>query len=576
MRCVPPILLLIALPVPLAAQTIGPVDQVLVGETGTQSIDTNLDGHPVPANIGQIFLGNTAHSADAITIDSGSNFPPGIAFRRYLGDPSSPTEVAAGTQLGYLDFRAYSGSQFFNAASLDVQVDGTIAFANGELPGTKMRFAISDGQRVYVPMELRANGRLELGAIVGAEYYGPGALGDPKLFVNSSDNLWSTIFAARPAEGPGHALRLHTQGETADDYILGGSSGAGAGTFKFSVRGNGDVHVGGGLFLGTLDVGSAIHGLNSRLNSTSLALGAGARATSINSTAIGNSAIATGANALALGNGARGNGASAISHGDRSIASAAGAVAFGSESVSTATSSTALGQKANASRANALAAGAGAVAQGVDASAVGANALAVAQNATALGANARATQENSTAVGAGAVTTNANQVTLGGGGSSVRVGDVEASTAAQVGPVHVVTIDQQGTLGRQSTVTTAQLETVRISMIGALAVSDAQFSALGDRVGTLEGHVDGLFDLAASQSKDTRQGIAAVTALAQPHFPSEAGRTSYASNVGYFRGEVGFSAGLMHRIEGDLALSAGISYAGGKNTAARVGVAGEF
>jgi hypothetical protein len=565
-----------ALPVPLAAQTIGPVDQVLVGDSGTQSIDTNLDGHPVPADIGQIFLGNTAHSADAITIDSGSNFPPGIAFRRYLGDPSSPTRVTAGTQLGYLDFRAYSGSQFFNAASIDVQVDGMIAFADGELPGTKMRFAVSDGQRVYVPMELRANGRLELGAIVGAEYYGPGALGDPRLFVNTAENEWSTIFAARPAEGPGYALRLHTQGETADDYILGGSSGVGAGTFKFSVRGNGDVHVAGGLFLGTLDVGSAIHGLKSRLDSTSLALGAGASASSINSTAIGNATIATGANALAIGNGARGNGSSAISHGDRSIASAAGAVAFGSESVSTATSSTALGQKANASRDHALAAGAGAVAQGVNASAVGTNAVAIAQNATALGAQARASHENSTAVGTGAATTNANEVSLGGSGSSVRVGDIEASTAAQAGPVQVVTVDQYGTLGRQNTVTTAQLETVRVSMISALAVSDAQFSALGDRVGTLEGHVDELFDLTAFHTKNTRQGIAAVTALAQPHFPSGAGRTSYASNVGYFRGEVGFSAGLMHRFEGDFAVSAGISYAGGKNTAARLGVAGEF
>ena len=59
-------------------------------------------------------------------------------------------------------------------------------------------------------------------------------------------------------------------------------------------------------------------------------------------------------------------------------------------------------------------------------------------------------------------------------------------------------------------------------------------------------------------------------------YPSAAGRTSYASNVSYYRGEVGVSAGLMHRLEGDFAVSAGVSYAGGRNTAVRAGVAGEF
>ena len=80
----------------------------------------------------------------------------------------------------------------------------------------------------------------------------------------------------------------------------------------------------------------------------------------------------------------------------------------------------------------------------------------------------------------------------------------------------------------------------------------------------------------AKQTKEMRQGIAAVTALAQPPYPSAAGRTSYASNVGYYRGQVGFSAGVMHRFEGDFAITAGASYAGGKNTAVRAGVAGEF
>lgn len=592
-----PILLLAGFGTPVAAQTVGPVDQVLIGDTTTQEVDTNLDGHPVPADLGQIYIGNTKESADAITIDSGWNFPPGIAFRRYLGDPGAPEVVTPGTQLGYLDFRAYSGSQFFNAASFDVVVDGMIPFSDGGLPATKMRFAVSDGQKVYVPVEIRANGRLEVGAIEGSEYFGPGLLGDPKLFVNTSSNDWSTIFAARPSAGPGYALRLHTEGETADDYILGGSSGPGSGSFKFSVRGNGDVYVGGSLFVGGMDITSAIDGLTARLDSGSptygnydaaisdltarldsaaLALGADARSTSANSTAIGSGTVASGANALAIGNGARGNGASAISLGDATVASGAGAIALGSGSDSTGISSLALGQNANALRDNTVAVGGGSLAQASNATALGYKAVALGTDATAMGANARATQDNATAVGAGAVTTAANQVALGGSGSSVRVGDIDASTEAQVGPVDVVTVDRQGTLGRQQVVTSSQLQNVQARLIDALAVSDAQLSALGNRVQRVEDQVGELFGIAEVQREETRQGIAAVASLAQPHFPSAPGRTSYASNVGYFRGEVGFSAGMMRRFEGGFALGASVSFAGGDNTAARIGIAGEF
>jgi hypothetical protein len=113
-------------------------------------------------------------------------------------------------------------------------------------------------------------------------------------------------------------------------------------------------------------------------------------------------------------------------------------------------------------------------------------------------------------------------------------------------------------------------------MATAMAAANVQFDALENRVDGLKGQVDALFDLAAQQKKETRRGIAAITALAQPHFPSEAGKTSYASNVGYYRGEVGFSAGLMHRFQSDFGVAAGVSYAGGSTTALRVGVAGEF
>ena len=73
-----------------------------------------------------------------------------------------------------------------------------------------------------------------------------------------------------------------------------------------------------------------------------------------------------------------------------------------------------------------------------------------------------------------------------------------------------------------------------------------------------------------------RQGIAAVAAMAQPSFPSEDGKTSYASNVAYYRGEVGFSLGLTHRVSDEFALTGGATYGGGDNVAVRAGIAGEF
>ena len=107
-------------------------------------------------------------------------------------------------------------------------------------------------------------------------------------------------------------------------------------------------------------------------------------------------------------------------------------------------------------------------------------------------------------------------------------------------------------------------------------VTQGQFSALSDRVTTLEGQVETLFDLTSTVDRDAQRGIASIAAQANPHFPSEPGKTSYASNVATFRGEVGISAGLMHRFEGDFAITAGVTYAGGNSTAVRAGIAGEF
>ena len=198
-------------------------------------------------------------------------------------------------------------------------------------------------------------------------------------------------------------------------------------------------------------------------------------------------------------------------------------------------------------------------------------------NSVALGADANASHINSTAIGANAQTTENNQVRLGAAGSSVSIGDIDASDAAQVGPEQVLTVDANGTIGLQS-VSGSSLAAIRVSAVQSLAVSDAQFNALDGRVGVLEGQVNTLFDLSAVNRKRADRGIAAAVALTDAPFPSAPGKTSYAANGAVYRGEFAISASISHRLEVDspFAITAGFSQAGGKNTAARVGIAGEF
>lgn len=228
-----------------------PRDFALYGEMATRAINTNLNGFPVPADIGQLFIGNVVASADAITIDS-NIFPPGIAFRRYSGEPAAPTDaIDAGRQLGYLDFRVLFEGEFYNAGSFDMVIDGSGVTSTGCPPPTKFRWAVSDGVVAHVAMDLTCKGILELGAFDGEIYNGPGSLGTPRLFVNQAANDYAAILAARPATGPGYAMRLHTLGSTPSDYLVYGSSGAGVGSFRFSVRGNGDVYSATGYHVGT-------------------------------------------------------------------------------------------------------------------------------------------------------------------------------------------------------------------------------------------------------------------------------------------------------------------------------------
>jgi hypothetical protein len=85
--------------------------------------------------------------------------------------------------------------------------------------------------------------------------YAGGTAADGLLW-RTLQNDWGVVLVASPAAGAGYALRTHTNDATSSSYPLAVSSGAGSGTFKFSVQGDGTTTVtGGNLVIGTAGKG---------------------------------------------------------------------------------------------------------------------------------------------------------------------------------------------------------------------------------------------------------------------------------------------------------------------------------
>jgi autotransporter adhesin len=179
-----------------------------------------------------------------------------------------------------------------------------------------------------------------------------------------------------------------------------------------------------------------------------------------------------------------------------------------------------------------------------------------------LGFFASAGFAGSTAIGTNATTTAANQVALGGAGSSVRIGDIAASDAAQVGPVQMVTVDANGVLGRQA---------LAMETFGGKGASAAEMLALSGKVGVLESQLDGM-------EQRFREGIATTVAMTPVQIPSEPGKFSYSFNGSAYRGAYAAGGSMMYRLNtrNPMAVGFGFSRAGTKNGAVRIGVAGEF
>ena len=158
---------------------------------------------------------------------------------------------------------------------------------------------------------------------------------------------------------------------------------------------------------------------------------------------------------------------------------------------------------------------------------------------------------NSVAVGAGSVNTAANQVNVGGRTiSGVAAGALNATSTDAVNGSQLFATNQ------------------------ALAALSSQIGGIP----AMQGEIDTLFDLRDKDRTDMKQGVASAIAMANAPIPSNPGGVSYAFNGAVFRGEYAAGGSISYRLntENPTALSVGFSYAGNKNNAVRIGVAGEF
>jgi hypothetical protein len=219
-----------------------------VNGEGHRNINSDLNGTTEQTNLARIytFKDEFQGGGGAMFIDQISSIGngAGIVLRRSAGSVSSPTDATNNLQIGYIDFRAYSGDRYWQMGSIDTQVDD-YPFISGQAPPCLMRFATNTSNGGSTErMRVNSIGQVIIGA--NETTINPG-MGIYKFGVSHLLNDWNTIINTVPPSGSAYGLRSHTLPTDANSYAIAVSSGAGVGTFKFSARSNGDVHFTGAL-----------------------------------------------------------------------------------------------------------------------------------------------------------------------------------------------------------------------------------------------------------------------------------------------------------------------------------------
>lgn len=272
-------------------------------------------------------------------------------------------------------------------------------------------------------------------------------------------------------------------------------------------------------------------------------------------TAVGSHAFVGGNGGTSIGFAAQVNAPLTTAVGSFAVADANAAVALGVFTDATGAGAIAIGGDANGDQTGAQALAASAIALGADsrastagAIAIGANAIANGTGGVAIGLGAsNAAFANSVAIGGGSVNTAASQVYVGGR----TIGGVANGVAAT--------------------------DAVNVSQLNSATASlNSSIVGLQNNIVGLQGDVDTLYDITARDRREARRGTAAAVAMSEAPMPSRDGGISYSVHGASYRGEFAVGGSLKYRISGGGAFDIGVSHAGGKDTAVRAGVSGEF
>jgi autotransporter adhesin len=282
--------------------------------------------------------------------------------------------------------------------------------------------------------------------------------------------------------------------------------------------------------------------------SGAMACGTSATANGGDSTAFGHNATATASSATAVGVDAQATGVSSSAFGQLATASGASSTAVGFNSTATGQQSTAVGGStasgdfSSAFGSVADASGSGSVAVGTFSQASGASSIAI-------GAGANAGFANSIAIGPSVSTTRANQVAIGSATQTYTFAGVTsaASTAAQTGPVSVVTTDASGNL--------AAVDLASLGLSGG-----ADLSEINSRLDQHDKKI----------AKNT-EGVAIALAMAGVPTLTASEKFAMSANWGTFEGENGFAGGAAIRLDSNIQLNGGIGF-GGETVGGRAGV----
>jgi hypothetical protein len=280
--------------------------------------------------------------------------------------------------------------------------------------------------------------------------------------------------------------------------------------------------------------------------SANVALGALAIASGANSrnVAIGTVALSAGngSNNIATGwfSDASGDGSNNIATGNTAIASGAGS------------NNIAIGNSANASG------------TGTNNTAVGNQSTATGANSSAFGNGASATFANSAAFGNGAVATAANQQVFGTASNSYTMtGLTTTSTAAQSGPLQIVTSDSSGTLG---TNTAAGLGLATTSQVNAI---NSQLGVINQEIGGINAR------LADLDNRTTKafNGTAMAFAMAGTPWLLPQERFAVSMDWGTFQGTNGLALNAAMRLGTNVQANGGVAYGlNGGGAGGRAGV----